>query len=128
MTKFTTLTTATAILVAATATPAFAGEMMKETTTVTAETTTVRTIDGDNQVGQVTIFTAGDANKSAVLGALAEQKTDAYIVADQAGNVYINHLIPVEELPDPTLSVDTIDTYEVTYNGMVFTNRIVETD
>jgi len=44
---------------------------------------TVKTIDADGQVGQLTLYRV-DSNprKAAVLGALEEQTTEAYIVQD----------------------------------------------
>ena len=93
---------------------------------VVTETKTVQTLDADGQVGQLTIVEVDrNPNLTAVLGALEMQNTEAYIVQDNEGDLFINHLVPIEDLQDPTLDVDTVDTYEVTYRGMTFTNKIV---
>ena len=124
----------TTIAIAATtmmATGALAGEAksaMKSDTVnaTTMKTQTVRTIDADGQVGEITIFdTEASDQKVAVLGTFSQQATNAYVVRDNEGDLYINHIIPVDELPDPNLDVEVIDTYEVTYRGMTFTNKIV---
>ena len=87
---------------------------------------TVQTLDADGQVGQLTIFEVEpNPELTAVLGALELQNTEAYIVQDNDGDLFINHLVPVEDLQDPTLLVDTVETYEITYRGMTFTNRVV---
>ena len=92
----------------------------------TSDTQIVQTIDADGQVGQLTIFeVADDHRNTAVLGALEQQNTDAYIVADEEGDLYINHLIPVSELPDPNLIVEAEETYTIEYRGMTFTNKVL---
>lgn len=131
MTMKKTLSTPVAALAILTlsATPALAGDMKAEKESSVKQQTqvqTVRTIDGDNRVGELTIFDAGENEQSsAVLGAVATQNTDAYVVRDQAGQLYINHLIKVEDLPDPRLTVRTVDEYEYEYQGRIFTNRVV---
>lgn len=85
---------------------------------------TVQTIDSDNQVSQLTIVRM-DEDREAVLGAFEQQNTDAYIVQDEDGDLYINHLVAVEDLPDPALEVEVVDTYEVTYRGVTYTNKII---
>ncbi|WP_298915950.1 hypothetical protein [uncultured Algimonas sp.] len=98
----------------------------KPETVVATTTRTVQTLDADGQVGQLTLVEIDrDAETTAVLGALAMQTTDAYIVKDNDGDLFINHLVPVEELPDPTLMVDAVETYEITHRGMTFTNKVV---
>jgi hypothetical protein len=88
--------------------------------------TVVRTIDADGRVGQLTLFQVQDnPQQTAVLGALAEQTTDAYVVQDNEGDIYINHVVPSEDLLDTTLMVETVDTYQITHRGMTFTNKIV---
>lgn len=94
-----------------------------------SDTRIVKTIDAQGQVGQLTILSIkNDDNKTAVLGAFEVQNTDAYIVENNAGDLFINHLIPVEDLPDPTLSVQTEDTYTFEYNGRTYTNRIIRSN
>ena len=120
----TTLGVATAALLASTA-QAGEDKMVDADKTMT-KTQTVRTIDADGQVGEITIFSADqDERKVAVLGAFSQQATEAYIVQDNEGDIFINHLVPVEALPDPNLDVEVIDTYEVTYRGMTFTNKVI---
>lgn len=127
MTRFIATTTAIAAT-ALFATSAHAGEMKMDDMTAKAPqsrtTVMVKTIDADNQVSTVQMV-ANTPRKTAVLGAFAEQKTDAYIVEDTDGELYINHLLPVSELPDPTLEVTEVDRYTTQYRGMTFTNRIV---
>ena len=100
------------------------GQKKAEETKETVKT--VQTLDADGQVGQLTIFEVEpNPELTAVLGALELQNTEAYIVQDNDGDLFINHLVPVEDLQDPTLLVDTVETYEITYRGMTFTNRVV---
>ena len=120
----TTLGLSTAALLAATAQ---AGDAASEAAADTTAPTTqiVKTIDADNQVGQLSIVRM-DKNNEAVLGAFEEQNTDAYIVQDNEGDLYINHLVAIEDLPNPDLDVETVETYEVTYRGMTFTNKVID--
>jgi len=120
----TTLGLSTAALLAATAQ---AGDTTSEASADTTAPTTqiVKTIDADNQVGQLSIVRM-DKNNEAVLGAFEEQNTDAYIVQDNEGDLYINHLVAIEDLPNPDLDVETVETYEVTYRGMTFTNKVID--
>ncbi|GLQ21152.1 hypothetical protein ACFFUB_06680 [Algimonas porphyrae] len=125
------IATATGLLVATgfAATAQAGGMVDKSKTEAKADTQVVQTIDADGQVGQLTIFEVDTNDRTtAVLGAFEQQNTDAYIVADNEGDLYINHLIPISELPDPYLDVDTEETYTIEYKGMTFTNRIVEQD
>lgn len=87
-------------------------------------TQTVKTIDSDNQVSQLTLVRTSEDGQ-AVLGAFEKQTTDAYIVQNNEGDLFINHLVLIEELPDPVLDVETVETYEITYRGITFTNKIV---
>lgn len=90
---------------------------------------TVKTIDGNGQTGEITIFTSeADTQKTSVLGAFEQQTTEAYIVRDNDGDLFINHVLDVEELPDPTLELETVDTYTYEYRGIVFTNKITEVE
>ena len=130
--KFATAT-ATAAALAATAlmtTTAAAGEYKSEMKSASMQqgkmTKMVKTIDADGEVSTITVEAMPmETRKTAVLGALAVQKSDAYVVQDQSGELFINHLVPVAELPDPTLNVRTTDTYTTEYRGMVFTNRVI---
>ena len=118
MTTLTGLTTATLFAVTAQAAE------MSDKTSKTIKS--VETIDADGEVSVKTVEVAPtDMHRTAVMSAYAEQNTDAYIVEGENGQLYINHLIPVSELPDPTLAVRTEDTYSVEYQGMTFTNRVV---
>lgn len=53
---------------------------------------------------------------------------DMVRVVDENGNVYINKFIAIEDLPDPTLNVEVLDTMTFEYEGRIYTNRIVETE
>ena len=135
MTRITTAAIAT-LATAALATTAHAGDMsMKKSDYSKSEmrtqmqpqsrtTTVVKTIDADGQVGTMQVV-ANDMQKTAVLGAFAEQKTDAYVVEAPNGELFINHIIPMSELPNPRLDPEVVDTYTYEYNGMTFTNRVV---
>lgn len=126
--KMTTKLTLGLSTVALFASAAQASQAPSETMDVKATTTqTVQTIDADGQVGQLTIIRIDEDNQ-AVLGAIEEQRTEAYIVQNNEGDLYINHLVPYEELPDPELDVEVVDTYEITYRGMTFTNKIVNAE
>lgn len=87
-------------------------------------TQTVKTIDSDNQVSQLTLVRTNE-NGQAVLGAFEKQTTDAYIVQNNDGDLFINHLVLIEALPDPVLDIETVETYEIVYRGITFTNKIV---
>lgn len=118
-----TLGLTTAALLATTA-QAFQAEPadMAETAPLTQ---TVQTIDSDNQVGQLTLVEMNE-DSQAVLGAFEQQNTDAYIVQDNNGDLFINHLVLIEELPNTALVLETVETYETTYRGVTFTNKIVD--
>ncbi|GHA96622.1 hypothetical protein GCM10009069_19570 [Algimonas arctica] len=107
------------------ATTAHAEEMKPaEMTKTVVATQTVKTIDADNQVSQLTLVRMSE-DSQAVLGAFEQQNTDAYIVQNNNGDLYINHLVPIEDLPDPALTVDVVDTYEITYRGVTYTNKVI---
>ncbi|MGB6231715.1 MAG: hypothetical protein WBF53_16480 [Litorimonas sp.] len=112
------------------ATSAQAG-VMSDDTTVKADaqsmtTRTVKTIDADGNVGMITVQAAAtDMRRTAVLGAFEVQNTDAYIVEDNEGDLYINHLVPVEDLQEVDQDFAVVDSYTFEHRGMTFTNRIV---
>jgi hypothetical protein len=90
-------------------------------------THTVQTLDADGRVGELTLIEFEESSQvTDVLGALEMQETEAYIVQDNDGRLFINHLVPIESLQDPELEVDTVETYEISYRGMTFTNKIVD--
>lgn len=128
--KITAILAATATT-ALLATTAQAGDMktdMSAMQPVQSRTTTmVKTIDADGQVGQMTV-TANTPRQTAVLGALATQTTDAYVVEDSQGDLHLNHLVDISELPEYRLDPEVIDTTTVQYRGMTFTNRIVRNE
>ena len=123
-----TATAATALL----STAAHAGDMHKAKTMDSASsmpvqsrtTTMVKTIDADGQVGTMQVM-ANTPRETAVLGALATQRTDAYVVEDSQGDLHLNHLVDVSELPEYRLDPQVIDTVTFEHNGMTFTNRVV---
>ncbi len=127
--KFATATAAAFAATALMTTTATAGEYKSEMKSSSMQqgkvTKMVKTIDADGEVSTITVEAMPmETRKTAVLGALAVQKSDAYVVQDQSGELFINHLVPVAELPDPTLNVREIETYTTEYRGMVFTNRV----
>jgi hypothetical protein len=58
-----------------------------------------------------------------VRGAIA--RGDMIAVEGTDGTTYFNQLIPVSELPDPTLDVQIVDTVTFEHNGVTYTNKIV---
>jgi hypothetical protein len=42
------------------------------------------------------------------------------------GRIYYNHIVPISDLPDPELDLRIIATYDVSYEGAVYTNKIVQ--
>lgn len=61
--------------------------------------------------------------QSEVRGAVA--RGDMVLVEGPDGETYVNKFIPIEDLPDPTLSVRTVDTFTTEHRGVTFTNRVV---
>ena len=102
--------------------PATAGDMDKAPESRT--TVMVKTIDADGTVGDAQ-FRVDSPRETAVLGALDVQTTEAYVVEDEAGNLFLNHVLTVADLPDPTLDPEVLDTVTVEHRGMTFTNRLV---
>lgn len=90
-------------------------------------TQTVRTIDADGKIGEITVYTVERTDRDTrVLGAFEQQETDAFIVQNNEGDLFINHLVPIQELPDTDLNVEVLDTYQIEYRGMVFTNTVID--
>jgi len=109
--------TATAALAFAPA--AFAGDMKSDKAPKAKMTATYTTQTSD----QARIIKMRAEADSEVRGALI--RGDMIAVEGPNGETYINKLIPVSELPDPTLNVRTLDTVTFTHNGRTYTNRIV---
>lgn len=42
------------------------------------------------------------------------------------GRTYYNHIVPISDLPDPELDLRVIDTYDVSHEGAIYTNKIVQ--
>lgn len=59
-----------------------------------------------------------------VRGAVA--RGDLIAVEGPNGTVFYNKLIRVADLPDPTLTVQAVDTVTFTHEGRTYTNRIVD--
>ena len=91
---------------------AFAGEMEDKSETVKAETTESRTVTLRNEV------------MAEVRGAVASGEYTA--VEGPDGKIYYNRIIPISELPDPTLEIEEAETYTFEYRGMTFTNKVVQ--
>ena len=109
--------------------PAAAGDMdkmagEKEKAPESRTTVMVKTIDADGAVGDAQ-FRVDSPRETAVLGALDVQTTEAYVVEDEAGNLFLNHVLTVADLPDPTLDPEVLDTVTLEHRGMTFTNRLV---
>lgn len=54
------------------------------------------------------------------------ESSDLIPVQGPDGRIYYNRIIPVSELPDPDLDLRVLDTYNVNYEGEVYTNKIVQ--
>jgi hypothetical protein len=59
-----------------------------------------------------------------VLGAV--ERGDLIRVEGPDGRIYFNRLIPVSELPDPTLELRVLDTVQIERDDAVYTNKIVQ--
>lgn len=53
------------------------------------------------------------------------ETADMNPVRDEDGNIYYNHYVPRSDLFDASIDYEVVDTYEVTYNGRTYTNKIV---
>lgn len=62
--------------------------------------------------------------KTAVLEASETQ--DLIRVSDDEGNVFYNHVVNIEDLPETELDIEIQDTYTFEHNGRTYTNVIVE--
>lgn len=62
--------------------------------------------------------------KTAVLEATERQ--DLIPVTDNQGNVFFNHIVDVETLPDTELNIKVQDSFTYEYNGRIYTNVIVD--
>ena len=105
------------------ATSALASGVETKAQSEEAQETTIRTIDANGQVGVITIYEPEE--RESVQGRLERQDGQVYVISDNAGDYYLNRVIPVDELPDPTLEVETVDTYTIEYRGVTYTNRVV---
>ena len=126
MTKFksATLLTASALLFAATS--AHAGDQNK---TVDAKSEKTANMSQEMEMSETAAPTSAivtftkTSEDPRVLGAIA--RGDMVKVQDNRGDVYLNRFVPVAELPDPELDVDTVESYTYEYNGRVYTNKVV---
>jgi len=127
MTKFKTITLLAASTLLLAGTNAFAGDQMQademKTNTKAEMTQKAETPQAETTKSAVVTFTKTEEDPR-VLGAIA--RGDMVKVQDNNGIVYLNRFVPVSELPDPELKVDTVDTYTYEYNGRIYTNRIVD--
>lgn len=62
--------------------------------------------------------------KSDVLGAVSSG--DLTAVEGPEGRIYYNRIIPISDLPDPELNIEVLETFEVEFEGDVYTNKIVQ--
>lgn len=126
MTKFksATLLTASALLFAATS--AHAGD---QNITVDAKSEKTANMSQEMETSETAAPTSAivtftkTSEDPRVLGAIA--RGDMVKVQDSRGDVYLNRFVPVAELPDPELDVDTVESYTYEYNGRVYTNKVV---
>jgi len=54
------------------------------------------------------------------------ETSDFVAVEGPDGQIYYNHIVDISELPDPEINLRVIETFEVTHDGIVYTNKIVE--
>tara|TARA_R110002020_G_scaffold105570_10_gene246166 strand:- start:1424 stop:1813 length:390 start_codon:yes stop_codon:yes gene_type:complete len=126
MTNFKTATLIAASILLFAGTNAFAGEQVKsdemnadKAAEMNQESETSETAA---TTSAVVTFTKTSEDPR-VLGAIA--RGDMVKVQDNKGDVYLNRFVPVAELPDPELDVDTVESYTYEYNGRVYTNKVV---
>ncbi|WP_416879128.1 hypothetical protein [Litorimonas sp.] len=126
MTHFKTATLIAASTLLFASTNAFAGEQVKsddmkadKTAEMSQESETSETAA---TTSAVVTFTKTSEDPR-VLGAIA--RGDMVKVQDNDGDVYLNRFVPLAELPDPELDVDTVESYTYEYNGRVYTNKVV---
>lgn len=53
-------------------------------------------------------------------------QADAFIVRDEDGNVFYNHVVRQDELTDLSDDIEVVDTYTFSHEGDVYKNKIVE--
>lgn len=47
-------------------------------------------------------------------------------VKAQDGEIFYNQLVDYDDLPDVELEAEVVDTYEVTYEGRTYTNKVMK--
>lgn len=82
---------------------------------------------------EMTIIT--EAPEAQTVTLLAEMETEVrgavesgelVAVEGPDGRIYYNRVIDVSELPDPTLELRILEKFDVSYEGDVYTNKIVQ--
>lgn len=121
MSNFRTATLLSATALVLVGIQAFAGEQVKSEETQT-ETKMEMTQKAETPQSATVTFTKTSEDPR-VLGAIA--RGDMVRVQDNKGDMYLNRFVPVAELPDPELEVDTLDTYTYEYKGRIYTNKVV---
>jgi len=58
----------------------------------------------------------------------AVERSDYIPVTDENGVTYLNKIVDIDELPNPQLELETVDTYTYEYEGRVYTNKVVVED
>jgi len=61
-----------------------------------------------------------------VMGAV--ERSNYITVTDENGNTYLNKIVNIDELPNPQLDLETVETYTYEYQGRTYTNRVVVED
>lgn len=126
MTKFKTVTLLAASSLLFAGTTAFAGDQVKSDEmkpSPKAEMSQKEDMKQAETTKSAVVTFTKTSEDPRVLGAIA--RGDMVKVQDNNGSVYLNRFVPVSELPDPELDVDTVESFTYEYNGRVYTNKVV---
>lgn len=119
MSKLTSVIAITALGSVGFASSAFAGETMEPKMDTASVETAVMTEAPDAKVTMIRAEAEAE-----VMGAVERGEFTA--VEGPDGRIYYNHIVPVSELPDPELDIEVLDTFQVEYEGDVYTNKLVQ--
>lgn len=73
---------------------------------------------------RLTITTLRD--KTVLAATENKPSQDTFPVMDSDGNVYYNHIVKIDDLPEVEKDIDVVDTYTFVHDGVTYTNKIVE--
>lgn len=78
-------------------------------------------------ISQTTLYAVQD-REEVLSTSIRENQGDLIPVRDQDGEIYYNHILEPEDLTEVDFDLDVINTYEFTYQGRTYVNKIVELD